>query len=140
MGQRNGLQRVPLRRQAAMHQQVVALQVCQGAKTQPIDDFAVVRGGEQGLQGIAGPHLADTRGDGKQMEVVVAEHGYGPVTHRHDIAHRFKGIRPAVDKVPAEPDRLPGRRLHLSQQLPQGTGATLQVADRDRHTPAASYS
>ena len=43
------------------------------------------------------------RGDGQQMEIVVAEDGDGRVAERHHLAQHGERLRAAVDEIADEP-------------------------------------
>ena len=89
---------------------------------------------ENVLERIVAMPRPDARGDGEQMPVVVAEHAGGRVAQAVQPAEHGERTRAPVDQV-AEHVELVARRRKgdLGEQLLEGVGAALDVADQVIH-------
>ena len=99
----------------------------EGAAAQPVDELVAVRRLEDLPDGVLAVDLARSRGDGEQVQVMVAEDRLGPVAEAHHESERLEGLRPAVDEV-AEKEKLRVGGNLLEQPL-KALEASLQVAD-----------
>ena len=70
------------------------------------------------------------------MQVVIAQHGNGAISQRFYIAQGLQGLRTAVDQIPGEPERIPGRiEFEFIEECAQCVVAALNVTDGiDRHS------
>jgi hypothetical protein len=69
----------------------------QGARGEPERQLLEVARGQQPLERVAFPHLADARGQRQEVDVVVAEHDGRALAQVGNEAEHFERARPAVD-------------------------------------------
>ena len=100
---------------------------------QPVDERITVRGVEHVVKRVLGPQRPNSTGARHEVQVVVAEHGAGPVAEIGDEPQHVERARAPVDEVPHEPEAVaPGIEAALAKQRPQLAVAALDVADRVR--------
>jgi hypothetical protein len=120
----------PLRQQAGMHHQIIALAQGKRPVPQPVKQFGAVGRGQDVIQRIAAAGLADADGHGKQMQVMVTEHHLRPVAQFAHHAQHGQGLRAAVDGVADEDEAGVGSAgSELVDQVDGACVAALDVAD-----------
>jgi len=114
-----------------MHQQHAVLGVRERAVTHPFEQRFGVRRVEDLADRVAGPLGADAGGDGKQVQVMVAEHDRRARAELDEAAQGGERGRAAVDDVAGDPERrVAGQRQRVDELLEGGVTA-LNVADGD---------
>ena len=132
----------PRRQQAGVHHQALALAHDERARREPVDEVGAIGRGEDVVERVAAMRRAVARGDGQQVQVVVAEHDLRRVAQRLHLAQDRERTGAAVDEVADEPQPVARRREpDQVEQLHELLVAALQVADRVvRHRAEGSFA
>ncbi len=129
--------KIPLGRQAGMDQRETETIVVveQGTVAQPVDQLVPVGCLEHLVQVVAVLEAVVAAGQCQQVQVVVSQHGDGPLTEGLHQPQGLQGLGTAVYQVAHEPEPITGRiETDRLQQRAQFVVASLDVADRiDSH-------
>ena len=133
----------PLGGHAGVHHQVMlnaaaglhAVVVGQGFGPQPVAEGGAVTGSEQLFQGVLAAGWRASVIDGKEMQIMIAQHDLHGVIDVLQEAKGIEGLGPAIDQVAHTPQFVMSRpEADLFQQLHQRLVAPLNIADGiDRH-------
>ena len=124
-----------------MHHRVSRFHVHHFLVAQPVEELIAVVRMQYVIERVAAMGLAHTGRDDEQMQIVIAEHRHGALPQAAHEAQRFDRLRPAVDQIADEPQRVVRRieaqRVDDSSQL---VVAALDVADGvDAHVPGKRW-
>ena len=129
MRQADGLLRAPLRHQPGMQKQIVPLEQRQWTAAQPVQQFIAIRRIQDFVERIGFAGFADPVRHRQQMQIMVAEHAFGPLAHGADHAQGSQRLRTAVDQIAKE--NQPGARggdIDFFEQGGELLAAALEVA------------
>ena len=134
-GQRQRVRAAPAWQHAGVHQQHGVTRhiqrQCQGLLAQPVQQDALVAGGEHLAQGVAPAGAAHAVRHCQQMQVVVAQQAARRAVERHEPPQHTQGIGAAVDQVAQQIEGVAaGGKSDVVQQARQGAVAALHVTDQ----------
>ncbi len=120
----------PRREQPGMHHQQLAAANHEGTCSQPRQQFIAIGRAQDRVKRVLPVRGAVARGDGQQVEVVIAEDGDGCGPEPPDGAQDRERVGAAIDEVPHQPEQIGGRiEGDHFEQLPEFGVASLDVAD-----------
>lgn len=131
----------PLRQHPCMHHQPAALRDRERTPCKPVDEIVAIRCAEDVVEGVAAVRSPVTRGDGEQMQIVIAEDRRRAFAHRGHLAQEGERRGPAVDEVADEPQAVAlARKADEREEIAEFCVTALDIADCvERHEVAARH-
>jgi len=129
--ERHCLRRRPLRQQAGVDHQPVAVGYDERPARKPVDECVAIAGAKDVVECVAAMRPAKTRRNCQQVKIVIAEDRGRGIAERDHFAQHRERVGPAVHEIADEPQAVLARRERDEVEHRAELGvATLEVADR----------